>query len=122
MEEWESSLLFFQHLGAGHIRPALNVESDILYSFFLSASVLNGTVAFLLMKLGFVGKSFAMLSWQMPSVIGAFFSTMDWKAPILIIVLILLDGILYFPFFKIYEKKMIEMERGEIFDESDGRS
>ncbi|WP_312430234.1 PTS sugar transporter subunit IIC [Lacrimispora sp.] len=96
--------------------------NPIFFIPFLSTSVLNGTVAFLLMKLGFVGKSFAMLSWQMPSVIGAFFSTMDWKAPILIIVLIILDGILYFPFFKIYEKKMIEMEQGEIPDESDGRS
>ena len=96
--------------------------NPIFFIPFLSTSILNGTVAFLLMKVGFIGKSFAMLSWQMPSVLGAFFSTMDWKAPILIIVLILLDGILYFPFFKIYERKMVEMEQGEISDEDDRRS
>lgn len=96
--------------------------NPVFFIPFLSTSMINGAAAFLLMKLGFIGKSFAMLSWQMPSVLGAFFSTMDWKAPILIIVLIVVDGIIYFPFFKIYEKKMVEMERGEISDESDGRS
>ncbi|WP_367566879.1 PTS sugar transporter subunit IIC [Lacrimispora sp.] len=90
--------------------------NPIFFIPFLSTSILNGTIAFLAMKLGLIGKSFAMLSWQMPSVIGAFFSTMDWKAPVLIIVLIVLDGIFYFPFFKIYEKKMVEMEQGEISD------
>ncbi|MFT4005270.1 MAG: PTS transporter subunit EIIC, partial [Lacrimispora sp.] len=96
--------------------------NPVFFIPFLSTSMINGAAAFLLMKLGFIGKSFAMLSWQMPSVLGAFFSTMDWKAPILIIVLIVVDGIIYFPFFKIYEKKMVEMEQGEISDESDGRS
>lgn len=90
--------------------------NPIFFIPFLSTSILNGTIAFLLMKLGLIGRSFAMLSWQMPSVIGAFFSTMDWKAPILIIVLIVMDGIIYFPFFKIYERKMVKMEEGEISD------
>lgn len=65
------------------------------------------------MQVGLIGKSFAMLSWQMPSVIGAFFSTMDWKAPLLILVLIVVDGLVYFPFFKIYEKNLVKLESGE---------
>ena len=54
-----------------------------------------------------------MLSWQMPSIIGAFFSTMDWKAPVLIVLLVIMDGLIYFPFFKMYEKTMVKMENGE---------
>ena len=65
------------------------------------------------MSLGIVGKTYAMLSWQMPSIIGAFFSTMDWKAPVLIVLLIIMDGLIYFPFFKMYEKTMVKMENGE---------
>ena len=57
-----------------------------------------------------------MLSWQMPSVIGAFLSTLDWTAPILIVVLIVLDGIIYYPFFKIYEKQLVKEENGETED------
>ena len=50
---------------------------------------------------------------NMPSVFGAFLSTMDIKAAILIIVLVILDMVIYFPFFKIYEKSLVKMETGE---------
>lgn len=43
----------------------------------------------------------------------AFLSTMDIKAAILIIVLVILDMVIYFPFFKIYEKSLVKMETGE---------
>lgn len=87
--------------------------NPIFFVPFLLTSVINGTVAYLVMQFGLIGKSFAMLSWQMPSVIGAFFSTMDWKAPVLILILIVIDGLLYFPFFKIYEKQLVKLENGE---------
>lgn len=87
--------------------------NPIFFIPFLLTSTLNGTIAFVMMKTELIEKSFAMLSWQMPSVIGAFFSTMDWKAPVLIVALIVLDGLLYFPFFKIYERKMVKMEQGK---------
>lgn len=87
--------------------------NPVFFIPFLLTSALNGAIAFITMQVGFIGKSFAMLSWQMPSVIGAFLSTMDWKAPVLIAALIVLDGIIYYPFFKIYEKKLVKEELGE---------
>lgn len=87
--------------------------NPVFFVPFLSTSVINGVIAFLTMQIGLVGRSYAMLSWQMPSIIGAFFSTMDWKAPVLILVLMVIDGIIYFPFYKIYERSMIKMEQGE---------
>ncbi len=87
--------------------------NPIFFVPFLSTSVINGAIAFLTMQFGLIGKSYAMLSWQMPSVIGSFFSTMDWKAPILILILIVIDGLIYFPFFKMYERTMVKLERGE---------
>ncbi len=80
---------------------------------FLLASTLNGIISFMLISGGFINKTFAMLSWNMPSVFGAFFSTMDYKAGILIIGLILLDMLVYFPFFKSYEKALVKMEMEE---------
>ena len=80
---------------------------------FLMTSTVNGIISFLLVSGGVIGKSFAMLSWNMPSVFGAFLSTMDIKAAILIIVLVILDMVIYFPFFKIYEKSLVKMETGE---------
>lgn len=87
--------------------------NPIFFIPFLVTSTLNGALAFIATQVGLIGKSFAMLSWQMPSVIGSFFSTMDWKAPVLIVALIILDGIIYYPFFKIYEKQLVKEEAGE---------
>lgn len=87
--------------------------NPVFFVPFMVTSALNAAIAFLAMSFGIVGKTYAMLSWQMPSIIGAFFSTMDWKAPILIVLLIIMDGLIYFPFFKMYEKTMVKVENGE---------
>ncbi len=87
--------------------------NPVFFIPFMVTSTLNGAIAFFTMQVGLIGKSFAMLSWQMPSVFGAFLSTMDWKAPILIVLLIILDGVIYYPFFKIYEKQLVKEENGE---------
>jgi PTS system cellobiose-specific IIC component len=58
-----------------------------------------------------VGKTFAVFSWQMPAPIGAFLSTLDWRALVLVFVLIVLNGIIYYPFLKIYEKNLVTLEQ-----------
>ncbi len=80
---------------------------------FLLTSTLNGVISYILMNMGLVGKTFAMLSWNMPSIFGAFLSTMDYRAGLLVIGLIVLDMIIYFPFFKIQEKQLVLMENEE---------
>lgn len=80
---------------------------------FLCTSTLNAVISFLLIEGGFIGKTFAMLSWNMPSPIGAFLSTMDIKAMLLIVGLIVLDALVYYPFFKTHEKQLVAMENGE---------
>lgn len=84
---------------------------------FLLTSTVNGIIAFLCMSTGLIGKTFAMLSWNMPSVFGAFLSTMDMKALILVIVLIIIDMIIYYPFFKVNEKQLVKLEQGEATSE-----
>lgn len=81
---------------------------------FLFTSTINGLISFVLMESGIIGRTFAMLSWNMPSPIGAFLSTMDIKALFLIIGLIIIDMLIYFPFFKVHEKQLVAMELGEI--------
>lgn len=54
-----------------------------------------------------------MLSWNMPSVFGAFLSTMDIKALILVVALIVLDGVIYYPFLKVQGKELLEVEEEE---------
>lgn len=73
--------------------------------------VVNATVTYLVMSAGLVKKTFAMLSFNMPSIFGAYFSTSDMRAVLLIIVLIGLDMLIYFPFFKMNERQQLKIER-----------
>lgn len=84
--------------------------NPVFFIPFIFAATTNAIVAFLVMSQGMVGRTFSMLSWNMPSVVGAFFSTLDWKAVILVIGLIIVDMIIYYPFFKSYDKQLLAQE------------
>ena len=58
-----------------------------------------------------------MLSFNMPSIFGAYFSTGDFKAVILVAVLIVIDMLLYFPFMKMYEKQQLLIEQQDEMQE-----
>lgn len=81
---------------------------------FLMTSTINAVISFSLMNGGIIGKTFAMLSWQMPSLPGAFLSTMDVKAIFLVLGLIVLDILLYYPFFKMHEKQCVLLEQAQV--------
>ena len=84
--------------------------NPIFFIPFVFTSVVNAILSYLSMSFGLVKKTFAILSWQMPAPIGAFLSTMDWRAPILVVVLIIIDGLMYYPFMKVYEKSLLAEE------------
>lgn len=85
--------------------------NPIFFFPFIFTSVFNAVVTYLCMSWGVVGKTFAVFSWQMPSPIGAFLSTMDWRAVVLVLILIILDGVMYYPFLKVYEKNLVQLEK-----------
>lgn len=78
---------------------------------FILTSVVNGVVTYLCMSWGIIGKTFAVFSWQMPAPIGAFLSTMDWRSVVLVLVLIVLNGFMYYPFLRVYEKNLLTLEK-----------
>ena len=81
---------------------------------FIFAATFNAVVSFLLMDIGMIAKTFSLVSWNMPSIFGAFFSTLDLKASILIVVLTVIDLFIYYPFVKIYDKQLYEKEQGDV--------
>lgn len=87
--------------------------NPVFFIPFVFTSVVNCIVAYLCTSAGIISRSFAMLSWNMPSVFGAALSTMDFKAAVLIVVLTAIDALMYFPFFKVYEKQALKEETGE---------
>ena len=77
---------------------------------FVVAMPLNGVITYICMATGIVSKSFAYGGWNMPAPIAAFIATLDVKAFILAIALIIIDALVYLPFFKVYEKQKLAEE------------
>lgn len=95
------------------------VLNPIFFIPFMLAPLVNGIAAYLLMSAGILEKTFALLSWNMPNIFGAFLSTMDWKGVIFIIVFTIVDAAIYYPFFKVYEKQQIQLETEGESEEDD---
>lgn len=77
---------------------------------FVFAMTANGVIAFLLMDAEFIARTFVYPSWNMFCPIAALLATLDFKAVLLVFVLIIMDILIYYPFFKVYEKQKIKEE------------
>lgn len=82
---------------------------------FILAQTVNGLLTYLIMYLDIIGKTFTYVPWTTPAPLGAMLSTLDVKAFIWIILLIVVDLLIWFPFFKSYEKQLI-LEDKELED------
>lgn len=78
---------------------------------FIIVMPLNGLITYLAMSSGIVARTFAYASWNMFSPIAALIDTMDIKAVLLIVVLIIVDILIYLPFFKAFEKEKLAEEQ-----------
>lgn len=86
------------------------VLNPVFFIPFILAPVVNAIAAYLLMSAGVMGKTFALLSWNMPNIFGAFLSTMDWKSIVFILAFTVIDMLIYYPFLKVYDKQQLQLE------------
>lgn len=78
---------------------------------FILAQTVNGLLTYLIMYMDIIGKTFTYVPWTTPAPLGAALSTMDVKAFVWIIILIVVDLIIWYPFFKSYEKQLVLEEK-----------
>lgn len=93
------------------------VLNPILMIPFVVIPIILAIIAWIATNLGLVGKVITIAPWTLPGPIGAFFATGDIRASILNIILIILSVILYYPFFKIYDKRLLEQENASSEEE-----
>lgn len=74
--------------------------------------VVNTIVGYTAIKLGLVGKLYILAPWTTPAAVGLPISCVDWRAFVLVVVVFLIDIAIYYPFFKSYEKTLLEQEKG----------
>ena len=68
---------------------------------------------YILTKLGWVSAAIVQIPWTTPPLIQPFLSTGDWRNVVAQAILIVLVSIIWYPFAKLWEKKMLEEEQAE---------
>lgn len=87
------------------------VLNPILMIPFMVVPLVNATIAWFMMKWGFVNPVTTLAPWTLPGPIGALLATnFDIKAMLLNVFLIITAFAMYFPFFKIYDQKLLDEE------------
>lgn len=110
---------YLKKLGFGCLLPSLfNVNTPIIYGFpvilnpymlipFVLVPIVSTFVSYIFLWLNFVGRPFNAPANAIPFFASAFLSTGDFKAIILAFINFFISGLIYFPFFKLYEAKLM---------------
>lgn len=111
-------------LGKVGIGPALfNINEPILFGTplimnpvllipFIAAPVVTTLITYFAMATGLVGRTIAIAHWASPVIMGALVSTADWKAAILQVINVAVAVVIYYPFFRVYDKMKLAEEAG----------
>ena len=84
---------------------------------FITVPLVTGTLAWFATTLGLVNRVQLIAPWTLPGPIGAYLATGgDWRAAVLNVICILISIALYYPFVRIYDKKLLAEEKGETLE------
>ena len=107
--------------GKASIIPAMfNISEPVVYGFpvafnpyffipFVFGTPILGAITWKIFDLGWVAKPMAAVG-GVPTPICQYLITMDWKAAVLAILIIAIAILMYYPFFKLYEKSVLAQE------------
>lgn len=91
------------------------VLNPMLIIPFIITPVVAATIAWFATSWGLVNPVVALAPWTLPGPIGAYLATgADWRAAVLSIILIIISVFIYYPFFKMYDKKLLQEESGDV--------
>ena len=103
--------------------PAIfNINEPVLYGFpimmnpimlipFLLAPILNCVLAYVTTLIGFLPISNGVISsWALPTPIRVYLAGLGWQGVVLTFVMIAMDTAIYYPFFKVADRRYVEEE------------
>ena len=115
---------YLQQLGKTSMKTNLfNINEDIIFGVpiaenkqfrvpFFAAPIICATLAFLAMHFNLVNIPSVVMPWVSPAPIGIFFATlMDWRSLILLLILVMVSFVTYYPFLKAYDQRLFAEER-----------
>ena len=80
---------------------------------FTIVPMVNTIIGWVVTAIGLVAPAYINAPWTAPAPFATILSTMDWKAGILVICLMAIDGLIWYPFMKIYERQLLSKEEEE---------
>ncbi|CAH0530059.1 PTS sugar transporter subunit IIC [Vibrio hippocampi] len=85
---------------------------------WLLAPIVNTCIVWSAFKFDLVSKVIALPPWTMPAPIGAVMATNSGTAAVVVVLCVLISMAIYYPFFKMHEKELLEEERAAAQTES----
>ncbi|KXG78439.1 Lichenan permease IIC component [Fervidicola ferrireducens] len=114
---------YLKNLGKASLLPSIcNINEPVVFGTpivlnpvlaipFILGPVITAVLSYLAMAANLVGRPYILAPWTLPAPIGAYLATGgDWRAVVLVLINIAVTTIVYFPFFKSYERKLLEEE------------
>lgn len=107
--------------GKAAIVPSMfGISEPVVYGFpiafnpyfffpFVLGTPILASLIYLIFDLGFIRGPAAQVG-GIPTPIAQYFITMDWRGPIMAVLIILAGFIMYYPFFKMYERSILRKE------------
>ena len=87
------------------------VMNPLLFIPFITTPLINAVIAWTATRTNLVNHVISLAPWTTPGPIGAAWSTgWDWRAVVLVAFLICLSTLIYYPFFKMYERQLLAQE------------
>ena len=122
---FKSKSTFCKQMGRYTIIPGIfNINEPLLFGMpmimnpyfalpMILAPLTAGFITYVAMQvLHLISFPIALVPWTLPAPIGALMATgFDWRAAVLAIFNILVTAIIYYPFFRAFDKKMLEQEQ-----------
>lgn len=92
------------------------VMNPLLFVPFILAPLTVGIITYFTMSIGLVGKPYVIIPWTTPPPFSGILTTGDWRGGVLMIVNIVVAMMIYYPFFRLYDKKLLQEEQEEAQD------
>lgn len=115
---------YLKSLGKASLLPGIcNINEPVIFGApimlnpllaipFIIGPIITGTISYIAMALNLVARPSILAPWTLPAPIGAYLATGgDFRAVILVLLNIAIMMAIYYPFFKAYEKKLLDEEK-----------
>jgi cellobiose PTS system EIIC component len=87
------------------------VMNPYMFIPFVFGPTILGAINYSIFANGLIGKPIIEPPGFLPPGVGAFLMTLDWKAPVLVIISIIVMTLIYYPFFKVMEREELKKEK-----------